>query len=354
MNTSEIEPVARFQQLLKAMQEVSFKLKTARPKLQPSGVYSNLTELRNESYERMINLYKEAEDALSVLEYELLPTPSENHEEIAYKVRYLKERYSDIKVEFREAQLKSKTLEKDTIQNDIERRLEEEKDGFKGKDEVTDTDANSSGSFLDEEKLNELTKQDQLLEKNKKITSKLQNINTIMHESVLSGEKNLQDLSGSTSSMASLSNKYGHFAEVLVKTNGLVKTINESSDAERRQIYRSIYFFIFVCCYIIYKRILKRPVHLFLWLFFNFFRYTMLGGKKIGFLGGNRKETLNYVTASISASASVSSVTSSAISSVTSSIPSGITSSVISNNSSLSDTISKIAESVSSISRDEL
>ena len=203
---------------------------------------------------------------------------------------------------------------------------------------------------MDEEKLNELTKQDQLLEKNKRITSKLQNINTIMHESVLSGEKNLQDLSGSTSSMASLSNKYGHFAEVLVKTNGLVKTINESSDAERRQIYRSIYFFIFVCCFIIYKRILKRPVHLFLWLFFNFFRYTMLGGKKIGFLGGNRKETLNYVTASISASASVSGVTSS----VTSSIPSGIISSVISNNSSLSNTISKIAESVSSISRDEL
>jgi len=335
MDALQIEPVARFQKLLRSMQMVCFELKTARPKLQPSGVYSNLTEFRNKLYDRMIGLYKEADDAFSVLEYDLLLRPLENYEQVKYEVDYMKERYTDIKVEFREAQLKSKTLERVTIKEDIERRLREETASADSKDAAKQTETKTADSFLDEKKLKELTKQDRLLDKNKQITSKLQNITSIMHDSVLSGEKNLQDLSSSTSSMAYLSSKYGHFADVLVKTNGLVKTINESSDAERRQIYRSIYFFIFVCCYIVYKRILRRPVRLFLWLFFNFFKYTILGGKTIrGSLAGSREETiLGSITASISATNTIAGA--SAV-------------------DSLNETISALTESVSSISRDEL
>ncbi|VEU24414.1 DEKNAAC105686 [Brettanomyces naardenensis] len=232
-------------------------------------------------YDQMMELYGKTQNLIGYIEYEVLRQELDKYNDYQYQFFRLKERFQDLKVEFRRAQLISKQQELDAIYKQIE---DEE-------DEVEKVDNTKSDGYLDDEKLEDLSKQQQILGKNKQITDKLQNIATMMNNSLIASERNLQDLGSSSSLLTDLGNRYAYFADVLMRTNGLVKMVNESSNAERRQIYRAIYFFIAVCTYIVYKRILKRPVKLFIWLFYNFFRYAILGGKKIAD-GVSRDNTL--------------------------------------------------------------
>ncbi|ODV87876.1 hypothetical protein CANARDRAFT_191591, partial [[Candida] arabinofermentans NRRL YB-2248] len=128
---------------------------------------------------------------------------------------------------------------------------------------------------LDEKGMKELNTQSKLLDTNLQVTNKLQNISVMLQSSLMTSEVNMQDLSASTNALTNLSNKYSYFADVILKSGKLVNKINESSQAERKQIYRSLYFFIAVCCYIVYRRLLKRPIHLFLWIFFKTFKLIL-------------------------------------------------------------------------------
>ncbi|QPG76122.1 hypothetical protein FOA43_003508 [Brettanomyces nanus] len=288
----------RFHDLLREIETINYKLAVTKPSTF-NGTLTKAVDFRSEMYDKMMELYDHTRDIIACLEYDVFSQRFQQYDDYQYEYFKLKERYQDLKVDFRKIQLESKMHELD--------HTEDSKEG----EESEINGAESPGNFLDDEKLKDLTEQEQIFEKNKQITDKLENITTIMHGNLIAGESNLQDLGASTSVLTDLANKYGYFADILLKTNGLVKMVNESSNAERRQIYRSLYFFIFVCAYILYKRIFKRPIKLFLWLLYSFFRYTLLGGQKlVGRQEDTAKSILESVTRGLIASMDVSPTTS--------------------------------------------
>lgn len=233
----------------------------------------SISGFRNQMYEKTIGLYQDTDDLISYMENDILLRPMNNYDSIRYAFIRLEERYRDVKINIRRAELNS--FKSEVIKPKKQKHRKE---------------------YLDDKKLVKLTQEDQLLDKNQQITERLEHITQVMNGTVVAGEQNLQNLSVSTSGLQDLSNKYGRFADILIKTNDLVKMINETSGSERRQIYRSIYFFIGVCIFIIYKRILKRPIKLMIWILFSLFKYLFLGGKKVSLLAGDSSNTDSIAT----------------------------------------------------------
>lgn len=214
------------------------------------------------------------EEHVSVLETRILPTlpPGRDKEQTEYLLFKHKQRYGDLRAWYRSGKMarKKKTLESLYIRSFDRRELQIRS----GATETVETDelqhperevAGPQGPSSDQQ-LEELTAQERLLRQNTLLTDKLQNVNALMKSSLLAGEMNLNELEISTSSLADLSNSYAFFGDVLNRTNSLVKSINKASKNERAMIYRSLYFFVSVCCWILWRRIFKRPVLLLLWV----------------------------------------------------------------------------------------
>lgn len=332
---------------LRAIEDSTYKLKNTRVDLMELGSVADLNEFRDSIFHDVTETYDKTDRLVGYLENEVFIQPLDNFNRYHYQFFKLKERYHDLKVEFRKAQLASK-------QHD----LEDEQTTPEEKDEETHT-------YLDDEKLKEINHKQQVLDKNRQITDKLQNITSMLQTSLLTSEMNTAELSSSTATLSDLSHKYGYFGDMLVKTNGLVKQINESSGKERRQVYRSLYFFAFVCAYILYKRIFKRPLMLFIWLFFNFFKYALLGGKAVvdvskpvagALIASKGTDTIaTTIVASIQSSIDSASIAATASSTLTSaSIANSTIVSIANSTSAIANATVETAVSTLSSLRDEL
>ena len=226
-------------------------------------------------------IYRQIELDLSLLESMIVPTlsPNKTKQNVQFSVYKLKERYRDVRAMYRWKKVdeKSKYLESLYLRSFDKTELrflsgEMEDDGnlataasSEETDPVTARKTNAYSS-IDDDQLEELSAQERLLQQNNMLTDKLQNVNNLMKSTLLAGEINLNELEISTSTLSNLSDSYAFFGNVLNKTNTLVKSISKASKSEREMIYRSLYFFISVCCWILWRRIFKRPVLLLLWL----------------------------------------------------------------------------------------
>lgn len=213
------------------------------------------------------NLYEKIESDISDLEFIQLPTLPNNsfRKSIEFQLFRIKERYNDLQSDFRAKKVQEKRKHLDSLYiksfDPLELSIES------GENEAT-VAIEGTISFNDNN-LENLSNQEKLLQQNNVLTDKLQNVNAMLKSTLLAGEMNLSELDHSTKSLSELSDSYQMFGSILNKTNSLVKEINKASKEERVMIYRAIYFFITVCCWILWRRIFKRPVLLVLWLIFS-------------------------------------------------------------------------------------
>lgn len=234
---------------------------------------SNYTYNEDEEEDQINDIYKTVEIEIATIEFSTLSTlpPSKAKDELEYQLLKCNERYADLKALYRSKKIteKNKYLESLYLKSFDKTELKI-LNGHEDTVEVENINSHSDkyGS-VDDEQLGELTSQEKLLKQNMLLSDKLQNVNTLMKSSLLAGEINLNDLECSTKSLSNLSDSYELFGNVLNKTNNLVKSINKAGKSERSMIYRSLYFFITVCCWIMWRRIFKRPVLLILWLIFT-------------------------------------------------------------------------------------
>lgn len=218
-------------------------------------------------------IYTKVELDISLLESSIIPTLSLNtaRQDVEFSLFRLKERYKDIRAMYRWKKVneKAKYLEslylKSFDKSELQELNGETSEPTAAGYSNTDTKTKAYNS-IDDDQLQELSAQEKLLQQNTMLTDKLQNVNNLMKSTLLAGEINLSELEVSTSTLANLSDSYAFFGNVLNKTNTLVKSINKASKNERAMIYRSLYFFITVCCWILWRRIFKRPVLLLIWL----------------------------------------------------------------------------------------
>lgn len=124
-------------------------------------------------------------------------------------------------------------------------------------------------------KLNSSTK-GQLLSKTKQLTNNLIKSNGYLQSSILQSDLNLDDLKQQTSLLNKVNENYSQLEVVFTKTNQLVKTLNNASNKEKRDVYISIGVLCLAIAWVFWRRILKIPTKLLLWLMFKFFKGILL------------------------------------------------------------------------------
>lgn len=221
--------------------------------------------------DEIMELYDIIETDMAKIEYEIIPTLSDSSA-MEFQLWQFKNRYNSLQVRYREKMIESKSKERmelfhQTIdQDDDEGEL------------IDDIDNQKYG--LDDEKLKELTAKEALLNTNSQLTDKLQNVSTLMKSTILASELNMAELDTSNQTLVHLGEKYGIFGDMLKKTNALVTQINKASKRDRVMIYRAIYFFIAVSMWIIWRRLLRKPIKLLLWIVLSSIRLIIWGTSK--------------------------------------------------------------------------
>ncbi|CUS21656.1 LAQU0S03e07668g1_1 [Lachancea quebecensis] len=120
-----------------------------------------------------------------------------------------------------------------------------------------------------------VSKKQQLLTTNKKITSTLMRTSHLLQSSVMQSELNLGELQEQTRSMHKLNDRFDSLSGVLHTSSKIVKIINDSSGRERRQIYTGLSFLGLCIAWVLWRRIFKLPVKLALWMWFRFSRAVL-------------------------------------------------------------------------------
>ncbi|ODQ78091.1 hypothetical protein BABINDRAFT_168668 [Babjeviella inositovora NRRL Y-12698] len=125
----------------------------------------------------------------------------------------------------------------------------------------------------------------QILAKNASITHSLKHSRQLIESSILQSELNIEELTTSTKDMHQLADKYSNFNVVLQNTGKLVKFINSQNKKDRRNIMMALAFFTFCCVWVIWRRILRRPVMLLVWVVLKLLGVTRIFGKVFGSRG---------------------------------------------------------------------
>ncbi|SMN19531.1 similar to Saccharomyces cerevisiae YDR498C SEC20 Membrane glycoprotein v-SNARE involved in retrograde transport from the Golgi to the ER [Maudiozyma saulgeensis] len=116
----------------------------------------------------------------------------------------------------------------------------------------------------------------QLLSQTKKLSNNLIKGNQILQSSILQSSLNLDELKQQTSSLQTVDDKYDQFQLIVNKTSSLVKSLEKASNQEKRDVYLALFFLIACVSWVIWRRILKMPVKLFIWVCFKFFKSILV------------------------------------------------------------------------------
>ena len=116
----------------------------------------------------------------------------------------------------------------------------------------------------------------QLLSQTKKLSNNLIKGNQILQSSILQSNLNLDELRQQTNSLQTVDDKYDQFQSIVSKTSTLVKSLEKASNQEKRDVYLALFFLIACISWVIWRRILKLPVKLFLWVCFKFFKSILV------------------------------------------------------------------------------
>lgn len=120
------------------------------------------------------------------------------------------------------------------------------------------------------------TTKDKLLSKTKQVSANLIRGNQVLQSAVLQSDLNLDELKEQTQSLSQANEKYSQLETVFAKTSQLVKTLENASHQEKRDVYLALGFMSLCVTWVLWRRIFKIPVKLFLWLVFRFFKAILV------------------------------------------------------------------------------
>ncbi|SSD60513.1 uncharacterized protein SCODWIG_02274 [Saccharomycodes ludwigii] len=158
---------------------------------------------------------------------------------------------------------KGNDTEKIMISKKIEIKLEEYEN------QLTETDDENNN---EETSVNFNTTKDKISKINKQITQSLVRSNQILKASVLQTELNLEELGSQTTLLTELSDKFEMVNTVLNKSSKLIRIIERSGSQEKKRIYYSLGFLVLCISWVVWKRIIRGPLKLVLWIWFRFFK----------------------------------------------------------------------------------
>ena len=129
--------------------------------------------------------------------------------------------------------------------------------------------------------------------------------------------------------LTELNDKFDVLDTLLTQSSKIMKLIEKNGSKEKRRVYMSFGFLILCISWVLWKRLIRGPLKLVLWLWFNFFKkilYTtgVVGRKKIVFDQPIFEEVTSLLTNDISKTTSLSSISESVksvINSTAASIP---------------------------------
>lgn len=101
--------------------------------------------------------------------------------------------------------------------------------------------------------------------KSEEITSALRDMHRMAQAEVIKSHLTIDELEYSSRSLQELEHKYGAYDLVLHGARRMVKHIQEADAVDRRNMLMSLAFLATVIVWIIWRRILRRPVMLLLW-----------------------------------------------------------------------------------------
>ncbi|KAI5956907.1 SEC20 [Candida jiufengensis] len=145
------------------------------------------------------------------------------------------------------------------------------------------------------QKTNEASIAQQIHDQNTKITSSLQTSRDLLSASILQSELNIDSIDQQTKDLAKLNENFIQFGDLLNKSRGIIKFIEKQDKQDRQRIYLSIGFFLLCCIWVIYRRVLRRPIRILLWSFFkifNIFGWILSGFKTKRDFDGVKQELI--------------------------------------------------------------
>ncbi|OBA27707.1 Sec20-domain-containing protein [Hanseniaspora valbyensis NRRL Y-1626] len=122
------------------------------------------------------------------------------------------------------------------------------------------------------DKVSALTFKDKLKDKNQMITKSLVRSNQILKSTVLQTELNLEEIFIQGNLLTDLNDKFDILDTLLSQSSKLMKMIEKNGSKEKRQVYYSLGFLIACVSWVVWKRLVRGPVKLLIWIWFNFFK----------------------------------------------------------------------------------
>lgn len=257
-----------------------------------------------------IDTFRAIEEDIAYLKYEVLPflPHGDVRKDVEYGLYVAESRLKNLYATYRygKVQRRKRELQSVYVNSFYKNELSIKRGELTNKNTEEDLNVQGDRKYdgnggLDDTKLQKLTAQERLLKQNTQLSGKLQNVNAMMRSTLLAGEINLSELEISTSTLSRLADHYSLFGDVLNRTNVLVKTINKASKSERAMIYRSLYFFMAVCAWILWRRIFKRPILLVLWLLLSPLKLVWRSSSSPSNAQKTIAEVISQVEATISA-----------------------------------------------------
>lgn len=105
----------------------------------------------------------------------------------------------------------------------------------------------------------------QIATQNKQITQSLQTSRQLLSATILQSELNIDNLDQQTKDLSQLNERFIKFQDLLTNSKTIIRFIEKQDKSDRQRIYLSIGFFLLCCCWVVYRRILRRPVRLLVW-----------------------------------------------------------------------------------------
>ena len=197
------------------------------------------------------------------------------------------------------------------------------------------------------DKVSALTFKDKLKDKNQMITKSLVRSNQILKSTVLQTELNLEEIFIQGNLLTDLNDKFDILDTLLSQSSKLMKMIEKNGSKEKRQVYYSLGFLIACVSWVIWKRLVRGPIKLLIWIWFNFFKRILYF---TGFLKRNKvivgEPIFQEITSIISESTPIISSTLSSLSSSSSSSTSSIIEIASNISSVIADTAVQIASNI--------
>jgi protein transport protein SEC20 len=109
------------------------------------------------------------------------------------------------------------------------------------------------------------TTEELVVSKSEEVTTALREMHRLAQAEALKSHLTVDELEYSSHSLRELEHKYGAYDVVLHGARRMVKHIQEADAADRRNMILSLTFLATVVAWIIWRRIVRRPVMLILW-----------------------------------------------------------------------------------------